>query len=216
MERLLMKPAVKVALVDPSAVSLRKTLALLDRAKPDVQIVNVLTGSAQLDDNLCEGLCDVLLLDDSLWSASAISSVLHQIRLRSPNTAILVLSQKLHLAYIKQLFFEGVKGYIFRGDCLEQALLPAIINLSRGDVYMSAQPAFLPYQSSLVDQLTQLTLRDLQVLQLLEEGLKIGEIADQLVLDAKTVYRARNKLKTILDVRTNEKIVPMAYAKGLL
>lgn len=211
-----MKPAVKVALVDPSAVSLRKTLALLDRAKPDVQIVNVLTGSAQLEDNLCESLCDVLLLDDSLWSASTISSVLHQVCLRSPSTAILVLSQKLHLAYIRQLFFEGVKGYIYREDCLEHALLPAIINLARGDVYMSTQPAFLPYQSPLLDQLAQLTLRDLQVLQLLEEGLKIGEIADQLDLDTKTVYRARNKLKTILDARTNEKIVPMAYAKGLL
>ena len=211
-----MKPIVKVALLDTHDVSRHGIRAVLERGVPEVQIVNILMSRDELERSLCEKAWDVLLLDDHLPSAVDISRVVSLVRWRSPNTAIAVLSQNLQVAYFQHLFREGVKGFIYKGEQMEDVLLPAIRMVSQGQLYVSPAAARLPYENEMPLAADQLNPRDRQVLHLLKEGLTVKEIAKVLNLESKSVYRSRWRLKARLGVRTNEQIVAVAHTKGLL
>jgi DNA-binding NarL/FixJ family response regulator len=71
----------------------------------------------------------------------------------------------------------------------------------------------IEYQSSVFKSLSQ---RDFDVLFLLARELNVQEIASKLKIAEKTVYRIREKLKNVLNVRNNEMIVDAARRKGYL
>ena len=53
------------------------------------------------------------------------------------------------------------------------------------------------------------------VLRLLAEGLPVYEIAEQLHLSSRRVYRVRDKLRRRFDAVTNEHLIRRAIAEGL-
>jgi DNA-binding NarL/FixJ family response regulator len=211
-----MKPRVKVAFLDHHDVSRRGIMAILEQAVSEVQVTHSLTSRMELEQQLCEAAWDVLLMDDMFPKAGDISHVVNHIQLQSPATAVIILSPRLHLVYLHQLFCEGVRGFIYKGEQLEDILLPAIRRVSQGEHYLSPKASFLMLQKSAQPELGALTTRDMHVLQLLRDDLTIKEIGEVLSLDSQSIYRSRNKLREVLGVRTNENIVPTAREKGLL
>ncbi len=207
-----MKPRLKVVLLDTHDVSRHGMTSLLDRA--DICLVHNLTSLIELDTCLHEKFCDVMLLDDALPKAVDASRAVRRIKVRSPETAIIVLSQKLHLGYIQQLIWDGARGFIYKGEQMATILSMAIQTVYQGDLYLSPKATALQFQTQLHHDT--LSTRDIQVLQLLQNGLTINEIAQSLHLDCQTVYRLRKKLRDTLGARTNEQIVPTAHEKGLL
>lgn len=63
----------------------------------------------------------------------------------------------------------------------------AIQTVYQGDLYLSPKATALQFQTQLHHELDNLTTRDIQVLQLLQNGLTINEIAESLQLDCQTV-----------------------------
>ena len=94
-----MRPRLKVVLLDTHDVSRHGMTSLLDRA--EMCLVHNLTSLIELDTCLHDKFCDVMLLDDALPKAVDASRAVRRIKVRSPETAIIVLSQKLHLGYIQ-------------------------------------------------------------------------------------------------------------------
>lgn len=211
-----MKPLVKVAFLDTHDVSRHGIVALLEKGVSEVQLTHILTSRMELEHSLCDPQCDVLLMDDTFPKVGDINRVVNYIQLRSPHTAIMILSERLNMIYINQLFGEGVSGFIYKEAQLEDILLPAIRRVVQGELYLSPKVAALMLQNASQPELGTLNPRDMRVLQLLQDGLTVKEIADVLNLDPQAVYRSRNKLKEVLGVRTNEKIVSIAHTKGLI
>ena len=178
-----MKPCLKVVLLDTHDVSRHGMTSLLDRA--DMCLVHNLTSLIELDTCLHEKFCDVMLLDDALPKAVDASRAVRRIKVRSPETAIIVLSQKLHLGYIQQLIWDGARGFIYKGEQMATILSMAIQTVYQGDLYLSPKATALQFQTQLHHDT--LSTRDIQVLQLLQNGLTINEIAESLQLDCQTV-----------------------------
>src|SRR5688572_26353303 len=109
-----MKRRLRVALLDTHDVSRHGMTSLLNRA--DVCLVHVLTSLSELDTCLHERFCDVMILDDDLPKAVDASRAVRRIKVRSPETAIVVFSQKLHLGYIQQLIWDGARGFVYKGE----------------------------------------------------------------------------------------------------
>lgn len=211
-----MKPLVKIALLDTHDLSRHGFVALLEKANSEVQLVHVMTSLSELDLCLSHQLFDVLFLDDTDTTPANLCQAMRYVLCQRAKTAIVILSHRLNTSYIQQLIAFGAKGFITKSEQLEDILLPSIRMVSRGEIYLSPKTAVLPYEGQLQPEREQLTLRDVQVLQMLREGLTVKEIANILNLESKAVYRSRWHLKEVLGVRTNEQIVPVAHARGLL
>ncbi len=207
---------VAVAILDRDDLSRNGIAAIVAKAAPDMRVQAILTSRQELETAFRTLHIDVLLVHDSFPHAAETPLLLDNIRLRSPGTAAIILSQKLLMGYIQQMLSAGAKGYIYNGEALEALLPLAIRTVLRGDIYLSPSVSLLPYRGELVSADNALNARDLHVLQLLHDGFPVMEIAAQLQVDRKTVYRARDRLRLALGVRTNEQIVPSAYARGLL
>jgi DNA-binding NarL/FixJ family response regulator len=209
-----MKSPLQVTLLDSHDLSRHGMTVLLGTV--DVSLVSVLTSLMELEHCLHERFCDVLLLDDALPTAVDANRAIRRVRACSPQTAILVFSQKLYLSYIQQLIWEGARGFVYKGEQMADVLQVAIQTVYRGDLYLSPKATALQFQTAHHRELEALTARDIQILHLIQNGSTVKEIAEALKLDSQTVYRTRNKLRDVLGARTNEQIVPTAYEKGLL
>ncbi|MEQ8673711.1 MAG: LuxR C-terminal-related transcriptional regulator [Aggregatilineales bacterium] len=84
-----------------------------------------------------------------------------------------------------------------------------------GSPYVSPKAAALTYMMRRQTSLS-LTETDRDVLWLLAEGYNTQKIAAMADLTTRSVYRIREKLRKILNVKTNEQIVDAARKRGLL
>ena len=210
-----MTSMINVAILDPHPLSRHGMGVLLAQAADEITVTKTMGQVSDLDTCLRGEACDVLLLSDAIADGEPVNPLLHHIQQRWPEMRVMILSQTLHLGYIQQMLSDGARGFLYKEDRLDEILLLAIRTIMRGEVYLSPKATLLPYQTPVQD-LKSLTVRESQVLRLLNNGLTVGEIAKSLHLNIKTVYRSRDKLKDALGARTNEQIVPTAHSRGLL
>lgn len=157
---------------------------------------------------------NILMFSDTQPEGGDASRLVADLHRAYPAISIIVLSSRLRTDYIRKVFNNGARGFIYRKGQLEETVAIALRSLSRGDVYLSPEAAALPYLHQPVP--TTLDDRDLEVLHLLAKGYKVKEIAQQMEIDRKIVYNTRDKLRRVLQVSNNEQIVAAAIAAGLL
>jgi two-component system, NarL family, response regulator NreC len=126
-----------------------------------------------------------------------------------------------------QYFFEmlkaGASGYVPKRAAPDE-LVTAIRTVSRGDVFLYPSLATRLVQDYLkrpeaAGELALhnvLTSREQEVLVLIAEGLTNAEIADKLVISAKTVDRHRDNIMEKLNLHSRVDLVKYAIKKGLI
>ena len=209
-----MRPT-RLFIIDAHDLSRNGLEMLVTRAPAPITLVGAYRtldeGRAQLEQNRPH----VLLLDDDLPPRVNLYDLVTQLCEQHPGLAILVLSRRLQARYLQRLIDHGAKGFIYKDDHLEAALVSGIEVARSGHLYLSPRASGL----LLVDQTLvggKINPTDLEVLRLLARGLTLKEIAQQLRLVPRSIYRIRTKLREVLGVRTNDQIVAAAYEQGLL
>lgn len=178
------------------------------------EMIGLYGDAVALKEYLVQTRVNILLLVDSTIDAADAVRLVNELDQAYPALAIVVISSRLRTEYIRRLFKAGARGFIYRKGQIQEAVPMALRMLGRGEIYLSAEAAALPYLSQPVP--TTLDDRDLDVLHLLAKGYKVKEIAQQMGIDRKIVYNTRDKLRRALQVSNNEQIVPAAIAVGLL
>jgi DNA-binding NarL/FixJ family response regulator len=133
-----------------------------------------------------------------------------------PGINIIVLGNKLNPRYVTRILDYGARGFIFKQGSLEAILIPAIKIVRGGNLYLSPRAAALFYANRPIYREDGLNNSDLSVLKLIEQGYNPQEIAGQLELTPRSIYRIYGRLRQSLNVRTNEQIVDAARKKGLI
>jgi two-component system response regulator NreC len=195
-----MTPQISVVLADDHAI-VRDGLRMLLDAEPDVKVV----AEAQDVDSTVRYVVghkpDVLVLDLNMGSEVSLPAI-PDLLVRSPETAIVVLTMQDDPAFAREALRVGALGYVLKhaaGDELIQAVRMA----ARGESYLNprvgAKLATTP-SSGALDGLTQ---RELEVLGLIALGHTNTQIAEQLFLSVRTVetHRAHVQQKTRLSSR---------------
>jgi DNA-binding NarL/FixJ family response regulator len=174
--------------------------------EPDINVVACVTNR---DDALAivrEKDVDVALVSTRLPDQGALklTNAITEIR---PSTKVLALGLTEEKQHVLRYVEAGAAGYILRDDSLEN-MIETIRAAREGKVFVSPQIAaaimerlsnlariFSDVENSISDT-TELTARELEVLQLIGEGLTNQEIAEQLVIEVGTV---KNHVHNILD-----------------
>lgn len=164
---------------------------------------------------------DVAVLDISMPGQSGLR-VAAELRTRSPDTHVLILSMHDNTEYVLEALRAGAHGYLLK-DTAATELCAAIRAVRRGESYFS--PPVAGRLSAVVrgeaeptpsGALGQLTVRERQVLVGIAQGRTNREIAQQLGISHRTVETHRESLMRKLEVRTVAGLTRLALEAGLV
>lgn len=196
---------VKVLLVN----EIRMMGSVIARAledEPDLQVVARVTSTEEAIKIIQETEVDVALVSTRLPDGGAIK-LTNAISELAPSTKVLALGltedKKRVLRYVEA----GATGYILKDDSLDD-LISTVLAVQDGKVFVSPEIAaalierlsdlaqmFSDVENSITDA-SDLTPRELEVLELIGEGLTNQQIAERLVIEIGTV---KNHVHSILE-----------------
>lgn len=211
---------IRVLVADDHAIVRTGIRHVLESEPGFAVVAEAATGAEALD--LAGSLHpDVAVLDISMPGESGLR-VAAELRQRSPDTRVLILSMHDNTEYVLESLRAGAHGYLLK-DSAATELRGAIRAVRRGESYFS--PAIAGKLSAVVrgdaaasaaGALAQLTARERQVLVGVAQGHTNREIAQQLGISHRTVESHRESLMKKLGVRTVAGLTRLALEAGLV
>jgi two-component system, NarL family, response regulator NreC len=130
-----------------------------------------------------------------------------------PGTEVLVLSMHADDNYVRNALDAGAKGYLLK-SAVDVDLVGAIELVSQGKRFIGSGLKYVSNESD--DELSKLTAREKQVLQLIAQGRSNKEIAALLDLSVNTVSVHRANLMEKMNIHRTAELVLFAIRKGLV
>ncbi len=227
---------IKLLLVDDHEV-VRTGLKMLIESQEDMEIAGEASNGQQAFQLAQQIHPDVIVMDITLPDISGIE-VTRKIKQNHPEIAIVALTIHDDEEYFFEMLHAGASGYVPKRAAPED-LITAIRAASKDEVYIFPSLAkmlvkdFLG-QSPLENEMNpldlespneepssyttqeKLTPREMEVMELLAEGLSNQEIAEQLVISKHTVARHREKIMQKLGLHNRSDLVKYAIRKGII
>jgi DNA-binding NarL/FixJ family response regulator len=196
---------------------LREGLQSLLRDEPRVKVVAGASNGKILLDYLETTPVDVILMDINMPVMNGVEAT-KIITVEHPHVKVLVLSMMDNPNYLTMMMEAGAKGYILKSTGKEE-LVKAIEIVAAGGKYISPTlKAKADIQAKSKDGLddAKLTRRELQILQMLAEGMTNKEIAEKIFLSRRTVETHRKNLIEKTNCKNSSALIKYAIEKGYL
>ena len=205
-----MKP--KVLLVDDHPI-VRQGIRRLIEKEPGLLVCGEAEDAADALEVIEQERPDVIVLDLSLKNSSGFDLIL-DVKQRWENVRILVLSMYNEDVYAERVLRAGASGYIMKQEAPKK-VVTAIWAVLNGSVYVSDKVSANILQSmagkrtatSSVDSLSD---RELQVFQMIGEGLTHQQIADKLMLSVKTIESHVEHIKDKMRISSGRELLQRA------
>ena len=204
---------------------MRQGLAQLLAHEPDLQVCGEANEAREAIASIPKTLPDLLLADLSLPDRSGLE-LIKDLQLQFPELKVLVLSMHDESLYAERVLRAGGRGYVMKQEG-GRKLLEAIRKVLDGHIYVSEKIAgkILEIfagrrQQAATSPVELLTDRELEVFQLIGQGLSTQAIASRLSVSVKTVEVHRVNIKSKLQLATLPELVHQAVrwveSKGLI
>lgn len=204
----------KVLIVDDHPI-VRRGLAKLVEEQPGFSVCGQAAGAAEALELLDATKPDLVVVDISLKDIGGIE-LIKQIKARDPNAKMLVSSMHDETLYAERALRAGAKGYINKEEAIEK-MMAAIKTILNGKVYLSEKMtdrmlhrAVAPNEEIQASPVEGLSDRELEVFELIGDGLTTRQIAKKLYLSTKTIETYREHIKTKLNVKSSAELVRQA------
>jgi DNA-binding NarL/FixJ family response regulator len=153
----------------------------------------------------------VVVMDAAMPGTSGLVAT-RAILARDPGARILMLSMHAEATLVHQALEAGARGYVLK-SALDLDLASAVKKVAAGERVVDPAVDAPP---QLAGERTRLTARELEVLQLICDGLSNREIAERLDLSANTVAVHRAHIMNALGVHKTAELVMYALQHGLI
>lgn len=209
-----MKLTFEIAYIaDDHEIVAKGVAALLQRVIPTGEIEITKNGEL-LVRKILSKQPDLVILDIEMPVMDGLTT-LSILRDRGYRFPILMLSMVEDQSIIQKSMDLGANGYLHK-DCSENELKEALEHVVKGDFYLSreAKSAMLGLKkvqlSSKRVNTFKISKRELEVLELICEGLTSKEIGEKLFISARTVESHKENLMQKLEVNSSAKLVAKA------
>jgi DNA-binding NarL/FixJ family response regulator len=179
--------------------------------QPDMTVIAEAADGRQAVELYRNHLPDLALVDMRMPILSGIDATL-AIRAEFPNARVIALTSYAGDADIRRAFRAGVQAYLTK-DLLQDELLKAIRAVHSGEQYVppTLAPALLTHAAQ-----TELSPRELQVLELIVSGSVNKQIAYSLNLAEYTVKNHVKRILKKLEVRDRTQAATVAIQRGII
>lgn len=211
---------IRLLLVDDHEI-VRAGLRMLFQAEPDMEIVGEVSSGEEALRAVRELKPEVVLMDVVMSGMSGIEAT-RRIKEANPDVAILALTMHEDEQYFFEMLSAGASGYVPKRAAPDD-LVSAIRVVSQGNVFLYPTLAKLLVkdflqraESGAALPSEELTPREREILTCIAEGMTNREIAETLVISAKTVDRHRENIMRKLNLHNRVELVKYAIEKGLI
>lgn len=161
---------------------------------------------------------DVVVMDVHMPGIGGLEATRKMIR-HNPDIKILALTIYEAEPYPSRLLQAGASGYITKG-CDPEEMIRAIRTIHSGQRYISPgiaqQIAIKRFTKGDDSPLDQLSERELQIMLMITQGLKVQDISKKLCLSPKTVNSYRYRIFDKLNIDSDVELTLMAMRLGMI
>ena len=208
---------IRILIADDHGVIRAGLRALLEDV-PDITVVGEASDGGEALVKAVELKPDILLMDLSMPNMGGIDAT-RQLSQSEPKVRVLILTVHEDESLLKEVIRVGAAGYIIKRAAQED-LIHAIRVVSRGDLYIHPAMTRALFNDAAVppkvSEIETLTLREIEVLQLLAKGYTNRQIAEHLNLSPRTVEGHRANVSGKLGLHSRVELVEYAEKHGLL
>jgi DNA-binding NarL/FixJ family response regulator len=205
-----MTDRITVLLADDHTIVRRGFRRLLED-DPSIEVVGEASSGEEAVELAASLRPRVVVMDVAMRSMNGLEAT-RAILAQDPGMAILMLSMHAEETLVKQAMAAGARGYVLKG-ALDLDLAAAVLRVAAGETVFDPvlEQARTPGSAR-----TSLTPRELEVLQLICDGLSNKAIAAKLKLSANTVAVHRANIMNTLGVHKTAELVVYALQNGLV
>jgi DNA-binding NarL/FixJ family response regulator len=202
---------IKVLLVDDHSM-VRRGFRLMLEDESDIKVVGEAANGEEAVRLAEELRPDVVVMDCALPGMSGLIAT-RNILQRFPEIAVLMLSMHSESTLVRQALDAGARGYILK-SAIDIELVSAVRKVAAGETVLDSQISLpTPLKG---ERDSSLTVRELEILQLIVDGKSNKEIASQLDLSANTVAVHRANIMDALGIHKTAELVVYAIRNGLV
>ena len=166
---------------------------------------------------------EVVVMDIAMPLLNGLEAT-RQIRKNFPDTKVLILSAHNDAAYVDQAALIGAAGFLLK-QTSSHDLATAIREVHKGDTFFSAaiskrikdrSQKLLDREGQFKNKYNRLSSREVEVLQLIAEGMPNKKVAAELGVSVKTVDKHRQHLMVKLNIHDVAGLTRYAIAEGII
>ena len=206
-----MSDSITVLLADDHAL-VRRGFRRLLVDDPDLRVVGEASNGDEAIQLAASLTPDVIVMDAAMPGTNGLLATKAIVAAR-PDAAVLMLSMHSEDTLVRQALDAGARGYILK-NAIDLDLAAAVKRVAAGERVVD--PALVKPQPLHGERHRRLTPRELEVLQLVCNGLNNREIAAKLELSANTVAVHRANIMSALGVHKTAELVVYALQNGLV
>ncbi len=194
----------------------RRGLALTIGQEPDLEVCDEAADVTEALRKMEDRQPEILVVDISLEGEDGIE-LIDYVKSRWPSVKVLVCSAHDEETYAGRVVRAGAMGYISKREAMPK-IVEAVRQVLRGEVYLSPRMATSLLQRASVgepldrDPVDTLSNRELQVFDMIGQGLNTVQIAQKLQLSPKTIESHRKLIKMKLKLQTSAQLARRAFA----
>jgi two-component system invasion response regulator UvrY len=208
---------IKVYILDDHPI-VRKGLGDILKSAPGIELSGEASTSGELMELLKKDTPDVLVLDITMPDDDGLE-VLKDMRLSHPEVNVLMLSVHPEDQLAVRCLRSGAMGYLSK-ERISEEVVSAIKKVAIGKRYITDAVAErlaieidgpssgLPHES--------LSDREIQILRLISQGMKVSEIGDRLMISSSTVRTYRERILKKMNMRNDSELTYYALKNGLI
>jgi len=196
----------RILIVEDHPLMREGLIALLSQQR-DFVICGEASGVAEARRLVATARPDGAIIDLMLSDGSGIE-LIKELKTSSPNVKLLTLSMQDESLYAERAMRAGAAGFVNKCEA-SCTIIQAVRTVLAGKLYLSPNMTELVMQRAFVSgadlsrpPIDQLTNREMQVFELIGQGLSTRQIADKLEISPKTVETYRGQMKEKLQLAT--------------
>jgi len=205
-----MTEPITVLLVDDHHLVRRGFRRMLED-DPAIRVVGEAANGDEAITLVAELKPDVIVMDSAMPGTGGLAAT-RAILARTPDAAILMLSMHSEETLVHQALEAGARGYVLK-NAVDLDLAAAIKRVIAGELVLD--PGVARRQTPIGER-NRLTPRELEVLQLICNGLSNRDIAARLGLSVNTIAVHRANIMNTLGVHKTAELVVYALQNGLV
>lgn len=204
----------QILVVDDHPI-VRHGLAELIRRQPDLELCGEAPDASGALRQVETTRPDLAIIDISLDGDNGIE-LIKQVKALYPGVKMLVSSMHDETTFAPRVLRAGAHGYICKREAIHN-VIDAVRHVLRGEIYLSTRMTTrLLHRAALGEPLDQdpigsLSDRELEVFEMIGEGLNTQQIARKLRLSPRTVETHRKKIKTKLNLQNSAQLSRCAF-----
>ncbi|WP_336703276.1 response regulator transcription factor [Chryseobacterium indologenes] len=205
---------INIVIVDDHPIVI-EGLRMMLRSQPFFNVAGSFASGAETLSFIRSEIVDIVLLDITLPDSNG-TELCREIKKISPNTSVIMFSNRSERSIIMQSIQNGASGYLLKNTSIDDLVI-GIRGALSGDIVFcneTKQIISLPSQTNL--PIPRLTKREKQILQMVAQGKTSNVIAEELFLSPLTVDTHRKNLLQKFQAKNSTELINLAIQQHMI